>query len=55
MKVQWQLIDVNTKEVIASVGSPFELNLEKLADTMNETWITGTGGTAPVGILNFEE
>jgi hypothetical protein len=56
MKVQWQLIDVDRGEVIVFMGPVFDLDLEKMTDRFNETYVTGTSTREPpVGILNYKE
>ena len=32
MKVQWQLIDIETKNVIVKIGEPFDFSEEKIAE-----------------------
>jgi hypothetical protein len=44
MKVQWQLINVETKEVIASIGEPFDLS----ENLLKEGWEKQIRGVSPI-------
>jgi hypothetical protein len=50
MKVQWQLVDIETREVLAMLGEPFDF-FETVLKKEWELRIKGTGTDEPVGIL----
>jgi len=53
--VQWALIDIESREIIASIGDPFSLTkiMGEYCEQENNRLINGTGESEPVGILSI--
>jgi hypothetical protein len=54
MKGQWRLVDVETEEILATIGEPFEIS-----ELLEEEWKRQFEGTSkvknPVGILRWKK
>ena len=52
MKVQWQLINIDTGKILATMGKPFDIESELI----EYEWIKqfqGKVGERPIGLLGF--
>ena len=52
MKVQWQLVNIESEEKYASLGEPFNLNIELLKSKLMRQW---KGKAKPIEILKGEK
>jgi hypothetical protein len=55
LRLQWQLIDVDTNKSIMTFGETFEVDMSGMESKLEEMFVGTTPANPPTGILNYHE